>query len=83
MSKIVNLGDPLNNRLTLRLSDRQVDYLSSMAKMLGISLSDFIRLEINTSMIKYENNSSLKKLNEGRVGMSIENVKTCKHDQLQ
>ena len=39
-----------SNRITLRLNDRQFDFVKANADILGVSPSDFLRMVINSSM---------------------------------
>lgn len=80
MSKTVNLGDPLTHRLTLRLTDKQFDFLTNVSTLLGTTPSDYLRMAVNTSMIA--SSKSLDKMMKGEVGMSNENIETNKHDIL-
>lgn len=43
-----------NNRITLRLNDRQFNYVKKNAEMLDVSPSDFLRIVINTSMVMFD-----------------------------
>lgn len=76
--KTVNLGAPLNKRVTLRFTEEQFEYLAEISTVLGVSPSDYIRMMVNTSMVAYKNNELSKMITENRekVGMSSENVKT-------
>ena len=46
-------------RITLRLSDKQFDFVKSNAEIMGVSPSEFLRIVINATMstqkIKFEN----------------------------
>ena len=59
-------------RITLRLSEKQFDFVKSNAEIMGVSPSEFLRIVINATMstqkIKIEN------INEGVLGR--ENDKT-------
>lgn len=39
-----------SNRITLRLNDKQFDFVKANADILGVSPSDFLRMVINSSM---------------------------------
>lgn len=67
MGKIANYGDPLDKRLTLRLTEAQLDFLVKVANLMGVSPSDYLRMVINTSMIS--TSRSLDKMMSGTVGM--------------
>ena len=43
-----------NNRITLRLNDRQFNYVKKNAEMMDVSPSDFLRIVINTSMVMFD-----------------------------
>ena len=43
------VGDK-TQRITLRLSDKQFSFLKLSANMLGVSLSEFLRMVIDTAM---------------------------------
>jgi len=82
--KTVNLGDKYTHRLTLRLTDGQMDYLGKVATLLGTTPSEYIRMTINAAMI-----STTKSLNSmvqgealGKVGMSNEDVEANINDKL-
>lgn len=67
MAKTVNYGDPLTQRLTLRLTDRQYDFLIKVSGLMGVSPSDYLRMVINTSMVS--TSKSLDYMISGNVGM--------------
>ena len=52
--KVVNMGDPFTRRLTLRLTDLQYTHIIRMAQELDTSPSDYIRLLIMQSAVKYD-----------------------------
>lgn len=79
MAKTVNLGVQYTHRLTLRLTDDQMDYLITISNVLGVTPSEYIRMTINATMVSY-NNSQMKEFMEGKVGTANENVETDKHD---
>lgn len=78
MSKIVNLGDPMTHRLTLRLTDKQFDFLTKAATLMGTTPSDYLRMVVNASMIS--TSRALDTMMKGEVGMSNENIKTNQYD---
>lgn len=39
-----------SNRITLRLNDKQFEFVKSCADMLGVSPSEFLRMVVNSSM---------------------------------
>lgn len=73
--KTVNLGDPFEKRLTLRLTEAQMDFIVAISKTLGISPSEYFRMAINASM---SNPDVIKYIG----GTSNENVKTDSNDKL-
>lgn len=78
MSKTVNLGDPLTHRLTLRLTDKQFDFLTNVSILMGTTPSDYLRMAVNASMIS--SSKAIDKMMKGEVGMSNENIEANKHD---
>lgn len=78
MSKTVNLGDPLTHRLTLRLTDKQFDFLTNVSTLMGTTPSDYLRMAVNASMIS--SSKAIDKMMKGEVGMSNENIEANKHD---
>lgn len=86
--KVVNLGDPLNHRLTLRLTDNQFEYLTKISSILGTTPSDYLRMAINASMVSTSKavedmangNVGVIINTKGMVGMSNENIKTDIND---
>ncbi len=77
MAKTVNLGDKYTHRLTLRLNDDQYNWLIEVAKILGVTPSDYIRMTVNTGMVVTKESQEQQK--KGEVGTN-ENVKTDKHN---
>lgn len=73
--KTVNLGDPFVKRLTLRLTQPQMDFVVAISKTLGVSPSDYFRMAINASM---SNPDVIKIVG----GTSNENVKTDSDNKL-
>lgn len=67
--KTVNYGNNYNHRLSLRLSDVQMDFILEVSKELGVSPSEYIRMLLNTVASK-------------KVGTHSENVKANKHNIL-
>jgi len=80
----VNLGDKYTHRLSLRLTDGQMDFLTKVSGLLGVSPSDYIRMTLNAGMVS--TSASIDKLVNGnaleKVGMSNENIKTDINNQL-
>lgn len=79
--KTVNLGDPLTHRLTLRLTDKQFEFLTQVSTLMGTTPSDYLRMVVNASMVS--TGKSIEKMVKGEVGMSYENVEADKHDIVQ
>ena len=79
MPKTTNLGDPYTHRLTLRLSDKQMDFLRSVSDIMGVSPSEYLRMTINAAAVSMSKKIDLMK--KGEVGM-YEDVKTDSNDKL-
>lgn len=79
MAKIVNLGDPLTDRMTLRLTAAQHDFIIAMGLVMGCSPSDYIRFLINQSILTCsgELNEAIEEIKGEKGGQSCENCKTC------
>lgn len=87
MSKTKNLGDPYTHRITLRLTDKQMEFLENVSNIMGISPSDYIRMSINMGAVSMKNKLDI--MVNGDLGMDImevgtsnENVKTNSNDKL-
>lgn len=76
--KTVNMGDPLTHRLTLRLTDKQFEFLTNVSTIMGTTPSDYIRMVVNSGMVSMSKQIDI--MMKGEVGMSNENVETNKHD---
>lgn len=74
----VNLGDPYTHRITLRLTDKQFEFLTKVSTMMGCTPSDYLRMSVNSTMVA--TSKSLEKIMKGEVGMSNENVETDIND---
>lgn len=72
MAKTVNYGTPYNHRLSLRLNDKQYEFVLECARLLGVSPSDYIRMSINSGMVVLED---VQKKKEEEAGTHNENVK--------
>ena len=79
MPKTTNLGDPYTHRLTLRLSDKQMDFLRSVSDIMGVSPSEYLRMTINTAAVSMS--QKIEMMKKGEVGM-YEDVKTDSNDKL-
>ena len=54
MAKTVNYGDAYTHRITLRVTDAQMQYLVTMAEMLGVSPSEYVRMTINMGAVSMQ-----------------------------
>lgn len=79
MPKTTNLGDPYTHRLTLRLSDKQMDFLKSVSDIMGVSPSEYLRMTINAAAVSMS--KKIDQMKKGEVGM-YEDVKTDSNDKL-
>lgn len=70
------LGDELNHRVTLRLNEKQYNFLIAVAKTLGVSPSDYIRMCLNAGMVSVDKNLLCE------VGTENADVKTNIDNQL-
>lgn len=75
MAKIVNLGDPLTDRMTLRLTAGQHDFIVAMGLVMGCSPSDYIRFLLNQSMMTCSGDlqQAIEELKGEKGGLSSEN----------
>lgn len=76
-------------RITVRLNERQFEFVRRSAEMLDVSPSDFLRMVINTTMCasdKLAHDNPDKIIvgagTEEQEGSGRENDKADKHDQL-
>ena len=51
MAKTVNYGDPYQHRMTLRLTEPQMNYLVRVSNIMGVSPSEYVRMTINCAMV--------------------------------
>lgn len=70
MSKTVNMGDKYDKRISLRLNEKQYQFLIDVSEVLGVSPSDYLRMVVNSGMVNYGD-----KFQKVEVG-THENVKT-------
>lgn len=70
-----------SNRVTLRLNERQFEFVRMQADVMGISPSEFLRVVINTVMSSFDG-SAKEKLGKYMEGVGRENDKANKHDFL-
>lgn len=74
MARATKLNSKYDHRVTVRLSEKQFNWLIGVAEMMDCSPSDYIRMSLNTAMslnFKLDEENSLK---GGKVGTN-ENVK--------
>jgi len=72
----VNMGEKYDKRITLRLNEKQYDFIIGVSEILGVSPSDYLRMVVNSGMVtmqKAEDNT------KGTVG-THENVKANSND---
>ena len=74
--KKVNMGDKYEKRISLRLNDKQYEFLIGVSEVLGVSPSDYIRMVVNSGMVQMQKAEGIEK---GKVG-THENVKTDSND---
>ena len=58
-----------SQRITLRLSEAQFDFVKTVADALGVSPSEYLRMMVNLSMVGSQN--------MGKEGARRENEQTC------
>lgn len=88
--KTTNLGDPYERRMTLRLTNPQMEFLQKMGKLMGVSPSEYLRMAINASMVTTGkavedmlSGNAVKEIIEKRIGGTPnENVKTNSNNKL-
>lgn len=76
--KTVNYGDKYTKRLTLRISERQLEWLVKVSDVFGVSPSDYLRMVINTSMVSTQ--KSVDTMLSGMVGMPNTNERIGGYD---
>lgn len=67
-----------SQRITLRLNEKQFEFVKKSADFLGVSPSDFLRMVVNVSMSTAD--ASLKKIGEEGEGERRENEEAHQHD---
>lgn len=67
----VNMGEKYEKRITLRLNEKQYNFIIGVSEVLGVSPSDYIRMVVNSGMVQMQKAEETK----GMVG-TRENVKT-------
>lgn len=73
-----------NHRITLRLNEKQFDFVRQTSETLGVSPSDFLRMVINTALASAEaaDRATARAFNDFKEGVGRENDKADKHDKL-
>jgi hypothetical protein len=66
----MNIKDK-TNRITLRLNDKQFNFVKASADVLGVSPSEFLRMVINSTMVMTD-----EKVQKNVGGLGRENDKT-------
>lgn len=80
--KTTNLGDKYTHRVTLRLNEKQYEFLIKVSSILGVSPSDYLRMTVNSGMVATKNgldDISNGNVLIGKVGTN-ENVKANSDD---
>lgn len=72
----VNMGEKYDKRITLRLNEKQYDFIIGVSEILGVSPSDYLRMVVNSGMVTMQKAEDNKK---GTVG-THENVKANSND---
>lgn len=84
----------LGERMTLRLTEEQRNFLVEMSNMTGMRPSEYIRMMLNSSMWAWKRSQERQNAIVTEEGMKLakelmkgglerhENVKTSEHDQL-
>lgn len=57
----MNLKDK-TNRITLRLNDKQFNFVKATADVLGVSPSEFLRMVVNASMVSSKKDDKFKEV---------------------
>ena len=70
----MNIKDK-TNRITLRLNDKQFNFVKASADVLGVSPSEFLRMVINSTMVMTDG-----KMQKNIGGLGRENDKTNSDD---
>jgi len=70
----MNIKDK-TNRITLRLNDKQFNFVKASADVLGVSPSEFLRMVINSTMVMTD-----EKVQKNVGGLGRENDKTNSND---
>lgn len=78
----VNMGSNYTHRVTLRLNDEQYGFIITVAEVLGVSPSDYLRMCVNSGMVasRSQNPELFAKDEKGKVGTEDEDVKTNSND---
>ena len=70
----MNIKDK-TNRITLRLNDKQFNFVKASSDVLGVSPSEFLRMVINSTMVLTD-----EKVQKNVGGLGRENDKTNSND---
>jgi antitoxin component of RelBE/YafQ-DinJ toxin-antitoxin module len=87
--KTVNYGDKYQHRITLRVTDEQMEYLAKVSEIMGVTPSEYIRMTINVAMVASRKdidrmaNGEALNLSGKEGSTSNENVETNQHDIVQ
>jgi uncharacterized protein (DUF1778 family) len=71
----MNLKDK-TNRITLRLNDKQFNFVKASADVLGVSPSEFLRMVINSTMVMTDEKAQKGVFSKVAGGLGRENDKT-------
>ena len=52
--KTKNLGKPYKTTISVRLNEEQANYLSTVSNLLGIRSSDYLRMLLNSNMVRLQ-----------------------------
>lgn len=71
-------------RITLRLNERQFNFVQQTSETLGVSPSDFLRMVINTALASAEaaNKATARAFEDFKEGVGRENDKADINDKL-
>lgn len=70
------MGEKYDKRITLRLNEKQYDFIIGVSEILGVSPSDYLRMVVNSGMVTMQKAEDNMK---GTVG-THENVKANSND---
>ena len=52
--KTKNLGKPYKTTISVRLNEEQANYLTTVSNLLGIRSSDYLRMLLNSNMVRLQ-----------------------------